>query len=172
MQLMKLLIIVLFLSIMDSISAQSDWGYKPYVVVNDTLYENLKHPVFIMDSVLYIRTAEGNVLTFPSRDVDYISKRCFYDRITPQEKNRLSRSVATGYYLNAVSFIGGSLLVRENIIAYQYYAKNLMLNYYSPLGAIFGVGFIVPSVIATYNFIQRRRQTKMIIESKGIRFVK
>lgn len=171
MRSMKLLIIVLFLAITNAISAQSDWQYKPYVVVNDTLYENLKHPVFIMDSVLYIRTAEGVVMTFPSRDVNYISKRCFYDRITPQEKNRLSRSIATGSYLSVASFVGGFLLVRKNIISYQYYAKNLMLNYYSPLGSIFGVAFIVPSVIATYNFIQRKRQTKMILESKGIRFL-
>lgn len=168
---MKLLITALFISILHSFSAQSDWRFKPYVVVNDTFYENLKHPVFIMDSVLYIRTAEGVVLTFPSRDVNYISKRCFYDRVTPKEKNRLSRSIATSSYLSGIAFVGGILLLRENIISYQFYAKHSILYYYSPLGAIFGVGFVVPSVIAMYHLIQRKRQTKMILESKGLRFI-
>lgn len=151
--------------------SQSDWLNKPYVIVNDTSYIWVKHPVFIMDSTLYIRTLEGTVLTFPSRDVNYISKRCMYDRITLEEKNRLGKSVATASYLSAASIVGGLALIRSNYISYQYYLANLSLQYYSPLGMIFGVGFIVPSSIAIYHFIQRKRQSKMILESKGLRFI-
>lgn len=167
---MKILLLTFSLSISGCAFSQSDWINKPYVVVKDSLYENVKHPVFIMDSVLYIRTAEGVVMTFPSRDVNYISKRCFYDRITPKEKNRLSRSVATGSVLSFVGFYGGTVLIVTNLEKLSIAAAN-SFNFYSPVGLIFGVGFIVPSSIAVYNFIQRKRQSKMIIESKGLRFI-
>ena len=52
-----------------------------------------------------------------------------------------------------------------------YYSKNMFLQYYSPAGLIFGVALIVPSTIAIYNYIQRKRQTKMILEAKGLRFI-
>lgn len=167
----KLLLTILFFSIIQTSFAQSDWKFKPYVVVNDTIYENLKLPVFIMDSVLYIRTQEGVVKTFPSYKVDYISKRCFYDRITPLEKNRLSRSIATGTYVSVASIAGGIAAIYSNYQTYLYYSKNMFLQYYSPAGLIFGVALIVPSTIAIYNYIQRKRQTKMILEAKGLRFI-
>ena len=170
MQQMKTLLFILSLSISGCAFSQSDWLFKPYVVVNDTLYENVKHPVFIMDSVLYIRTAEGVVMTFPSRDVNYISKRCFYDRITPQEKNRLSRSVATGSILSLAGILGGTVLIVNNLEQLTY-ATTTSFYSYSPVALFFGVGFIIPSTIAIYNYIQRKRQTKMIIESKGLRFI-
>ena len=81
---MKTIFFSLFFCITTVCSSQSDWTIKPYVIVNDTVYEDLKLPVFIMSSVLYIRNAQGVVMTFPSKDVNYISQRCFYDRITPQ----------------------------------------------------------------------------------------
>jgi len=171
---MKTLLFVLSLSISGFAFSQSDWTIKPYVVVNDSLYENVKHPVFIMDSILYIRTAEGVVLTFPSRDVNYISKRCIYDRITPQEKNRLSRSVATGSYLSIAGISGGIALIVNNLNELAYINANSYYYYYysySPAGLIFGVACIIPSSIAIYHFIQRKRQMKMIIESKGLRFI-
>ena len=167
---MKTLFFMLSLSMSGCAFSQSDWLFKPYVVVNDTLYENVKHPVFIMDSVLYIRTAEGVVMTFPSRDVNYISKRCFYDRITPQEKNRLSRSVATGSLLSLAGILGGTVLIVNNLEQLTY-ATTTSFYSYSPVALFFGVGFIIPSTIAIYNYIQRKRQTKMIIESKGLRFI-
>ena len=169
---MKTLLFVLSLSISGFAFSQSDWTIKPYVVVNDSLYENVKHPVFIMDSTLYIRTAEGVVLTFPSRDVNYISKRCIYDRITPQEQNRLSRSVATGSYLSIAGISGGIALIVNNLNELAYINANSYYYYsYSPAGLIFGVAYIIPSSIAIYHFIQRKRQMKMIIESKGLRFI-
>jgi hypothetical protein len=79
---MKTRLIIFCLLSINVVFTQSDWQFKPYVVVNDTIYEDLKLPVFIMDSTLFIRNSEGQVLTFPSRNVDYISKRCFYKRIT------------------------------------------------------------------------------------------
>lgn len=167
---MKTLLFMLSLSMSGCAFSQSDWLIKPYVVVNDTLYENVKHPVFIMDSVLYIRTAEGVVMTFPSRDVNYISKRCFYDRITPREKNRLSRSVATGSILSLAGILGGTVLIVNNLEQLTY-ATTTSFYSYSPVALFFGVGFIIPSTIAIYNYIQRKRQTKMIIESKGLRFI-
>ncbi len=167
----KLLLTILFFSFIETSSAQSDWRIKPYVVVNDSLYENVKHPVFIMDSTLYIRTAEGVVLTFPSRDVNYISKRCIYDRITPQEQNRLSRSVATGSYLSIAGISGGIALIVNNLNRLAYLKASPYYYYYSPTGLIFGVACIIPSSIAIYHFIQRKRQMKMIIESKGLRFI-
>ena len=170
MQQMKTLLFMLSLSMSGCAFSQSDWLIKPYVVVNDTLYENVKHPVFIMDSVLYIRTAEGVVMTFPSRDVNYISKRCFYDRITPREKNRLSRSVATGSILSLAGILGGTVLIVNNLEQLTY-ATTTSFYSYSPVALFFGVGFIIPSTIAIYNYIQRKRQTKMIIESKGLRFI-
>ena len=170
MQQMKTLLFILSLSISGCAFSQSDWLFKPYVVVNDTLYENVKHPVFIMDSVLYIRTAEGVVMTFPSRDVNYISKRCLYDRITPREKNRLSRSVATGSILSLAGILGGTVLIVNNLEQLTY-ATTTSFYSYSPVALFFGVGFIIPSTIAIYNYIQRKRQTKMIIESKGLRFI-
>ncbi|MEI8117408.1 MAG: hypothetical protein WCH03_07700 [Flavobacteriia bacterium] len=168
---MKTLLFVLSLSISGFAFSQFDWTIKPYVVVNDSLYENVKHPVFIMDSTLYIRTAEGVVLTFPSRDVNYISKRCIYDRITPQEQNRLSRSVATGSYLSLAGISGGIALIVNNLNKLAYINANPYYYYYSPAGLIFGVAYIIPSSIAIYHFIQRKRQMKMIIESKGLRFI-
>jgi hypothetical protein len=168
---MKTFFVSLFLSIATVCSSQSDWTIKPYVVVNDTVYEHLKLPVFIMDSVLYIRNSEGVVMTFPSWDVNYISKRCFYDRITEKEKNRLSRSVATGSYLSVATIAGGIAAIYDNYQAYLYYSKNMILQYYSAGGLVFGVALIVPSTVAIYNFIQRKRQTKMIIESKGLRLI-
>ena len=170
MQQMKTLLFMLSLSMSGCAFSQSDWLIKPYVVVNDTLYENVKLPVFIMDSVLYIRTAEGVVMTFPSRDVNYISKRCFYDRITPQEKNRLSRSVATGSILSLAGIFGGTVLIINNLEQLTYATTSSFYSY-SPVGLFFGVGFIIPSTIAVYNYVQRKRQTKMIIESKGLRFI-
>lgn len=167
----KLLLTILFFSIIQTSFAQSDWKFKPYVVVSDTMYENLQLPVFIMDSVLYIRTQDGVVRTFPTHKVDYISKRCFYDRITPLEKNRLSRSIATGSYLSVIGIAGGITAIYNNYINYKYYAKNFILQYYSPGGIIFGAAMIVPSTIAIYNYIQRKRQTKMILEAKGLRFI-
>ena len=166
-----LLLTIFFFSFIETSSAQSDWRIKPYVVVNDSLYENVKHPVFIMDSVLYIRTQEGEVKTFPSYEVDYISKRCFYDRITPMEKNRLSRSIATGSYLSVAAIIGGIAAIYYDYQTYLYYSKNMNLQYYSAGGLICGVALIVPSTIAIYHFIQRKRQTKMILEAKGLRFI-
>jgi hypothetical protein len=175
MQQMKTLLFMLSLSISGFAFSQSDWTIKPYVVVNDFLYENVKHPVFIMDSTLYIRTAEGVVLTFPSRDVNYISKRCIYDRITPQEENRLSRSVATGSYLSIAGISGGITLIVNNLNKLAYMKADpyyyLIYSPYSPAGLIFGVACIIPSSIAIYHFIQRKRQMKMIIESKGLRFI-
>lgn len=172
MQQMKTLLFMLSLSISGFAFSQSDWIIKPYVVVNDSLYENVKHPVFIMDSILYIRTAEGVVLTFPSRDVNYISKRCIYDRITPQEQNRLSRSVATGSYLSIAGISGGIALIVNNLNKLAYINANpYYYSPYSPVGLIFGVACIIPSSIAIYHFIQRKRQMKMIIESKGLRFI-
>jgi hypothetical protein len=172
MQQMKTLLFVLSLSISGFAFSQSDWTIKPYVVVNDFLYENVKHPVFIMDSTLYIRTAEGVVLTFPSRDVNYISKRCMYDRITPQEQNRLSRSVATGSYLSIAGISGGITLIVNNLNKLAYMKANSYYYYsYSPAGLIVGVACIIPSSIAIFHFIQRKRQMKMIIESKGLRFI-
>lgn len=170
---MKTILIMFSLSISGCAFSQSDWILKPYVVVNDSLYENVKHPVFIMDSTLYIRTAEGVVLTFPSRDVNYISKRCIYDRITPQEQNRLSRSVATGSYLSIAGISGGIALIVNNLNQLAYFKANSYYYYYaySPVGLIFGVACIIPSSIAIYHFIQRKRQMKMIIESKGLRFI-
>jgi hypothetical protein len=162
MQQMKTLLFILSLSISGCAFSQSDWLFKPYVVVNDTLYENVKHPVFIMDSVLYIRTAEGVVMTFPSRDVNYISKRCLYDRITPREKNRLSRSVATGSILSLAGIFGGTISI---VIDLQ------ELSYASAGSFLFAVALIIPSSFVIYHFIQRKRQTKMIIESKGLRFI-
>ncbi len=172
MKQMKTLLIMFSLSISGCAFSQSDWIMKPYVVVNDSLYENVKHPVFIMDSTLYIRTAEGVVLTFPSRDVNYISKRCIYDRITPQEQNRLSRSVATGSYLSIAGISGGIALIVNNLNQLAYLKANSYYYYaYSPVGLIFGVACIIPSSIAIYHFIQRKRQMKMIVESKGLRFI-
>ncbi len=171
MKQMKTLLIMFSLSISGCAFSQSDWIMKPYVVVNDSLYENVKHPVFIMDSTLYIRTAEGVVLTFPSRDVNYISKRCIYDRITPQEQNRLSRSVATGSYLSIAGISGGISLIVNNLNRLAYFKTNPYYYSYSPVGLIFGVACIIPSSIAIYHFIQRKRQMKMIIESKGLRFI-
>ena len=162
MQQMKTLLFMLSLSMSGCAFSQSDWLIKPYVVVNDTLYENVKHPVFIMDSVLYIRTAEGVVMTFPSRDVNYISKRCLYDRITPREKNRLSRSVATGSILSLAGILGGTISI---VIDLQ------ELSYASAGSFLFAVALIIPSSFVIYHFIQRKRQTKMIIESKGLRFI-
>lgn len=168
---MKTFFFSLFISITAVCSAQSDWQFKPYVIVNDTLYEHLKLPVFIMDSVLYIRNSEGVVMTFPSRDVNYISKRCFYDRITRQEKNRLSRSIATGTYVSVASIAGGIVSIYKNYQWYQYYSNYSILQYYSLARLIFGAALIVPSTIAIYNYIQRKRQTKMILEAKGLRFI-
>ena len=167
----KLLLTIIFFSFIKTSSAQSDWRIKPYVVVNDSLYENVKHPVFIMDSVLYIRTQEGEVKTFPSYEVDYISKRCFYDYITPMEKNRLSRSIATGSYLSVAAITGGIAAIYYDYQTYLYYSKNMNLQYYSAGGLVCGVALIVPSTIAIYHFIQRKRQTKMILEAKGLRFI-
>jgi hypothetical protein len=168
---MKTIFFVISLIICGFGFSQSDWTIKPYVVVNDTLYENLKLPVFIMDSVLYIRNEQGVVLTFPSRDVNYISKRCFYDRIKPQEQNRLSRSVATGTVLSIAGLITGSVLIVNNLERLVIFVANN--NYaYSPVGLVFGVAFIVPSSVAIFNYIQRKRQTKMILEAKGLRFIK
>lgn len=170
MKQMKILLLTFSLSISGCAFSQSDWIIKPYVVVNDSLYEDVKHPVFVMDSVLYIRTAEGVVMTFPSRDVNYISKRCFYDRITPPEQNRLSRSVATGSVLSFVGFYGGTVLIVTNLEKLSIAAANSFYSY-SPVGLIFGVGLIISPAIAIYHYIQRKRQTKMIIESKGLRFI-
>lgn len=167
---MKTLLFMFSLSISGCAFSQSDWKFKPYVVVNDTVYENLKLPVFIMDSVLYIRTQEGVVMTFPSYEVNYISKRCFYDRITPQEQNRLSRSVATGSIISLAGIFGGTVLIVNNLEQLAYATTSSFYSY-SPAGLFFGVGFVVPSAIAIYNYIQRKRQTKMILEAKGLRFI-
>ncbi|MFZ9612869.1 MAG: hypothetical protein ACO29Q_06260 [Crocinitomicaceae bacterium] len=145
--------------------AQSDWTFKPYVVVNDSMYENLKHPVFIMDSTLFIRTAEGEVLTFPSSEVDYISKRCFYKRINESEKKYLSRSGNTLGFLSVGGLtIGGALIGWT-----QYYLK-----YGSLTNAIFYVSentfFIGTSSIIIYKLILRKRVNRMILESKGLKF--
>lgn len=143
--------------------AQSDWTFKPYVVVNDSMYENVKHPVFIMDSTLFIRTAEGEVLTFPSSEVDYISKRCFYKRINESEKKYLSRSGNTLGFLSLGSFAIGTVIFVMDV---KYSNSTGIAN-----STMFGSAlFIVPSAIIIYKLILRKRVNRMILESKGLKF--
>jgi hypothetical protein len=139
-------------------SAQSDWLMKPYVFVNDTLYEDLKLPVFIMDSTLYIRTSNGTVLTFPSRDVDYISKRCFYKRIGDAKKSKLAKSGNTIGYMSAyTSFIVLRRVVRDYLIHPIYYANPT------------GLFLLIPTSLIIKSLITRKLIMKMIVESKGLR---
>ena len=148
--------------------AQSDWLNKPYVIINDTSFFQVKHPVFIMDSTLYIRTVDGTVLTFPSRDVNYISKRCFYQRINTSGKNQLSKSGSTLAYLSTASFVIGSSMIWSEISNFfihpSYYASvtNLVVG---------AVVFVVPSILMIRNLILRKMRTKMILESKGLKFI-
>jgi hypothetical protein len=139
-------------------SAQSDWLMKPYVFVNDTLYEDLKLPVFIMDSTLYIRTSNGTVLTFPSRDVDYISKRCFYKKIGDAKKSRLAKSGNTIGYLSAFT----SIVVIRNAV------KDYLINptYYANPTGLF---LLIPTSLIIKSLITRKLIMKMIVESKGLR---
>lgn len=143
--------------------AQSDWTFKPYVVVNDSMYENVKHPVFIMDSTLFIRTAEGEVLTFPSSEVDYISKRCFYKRINESEKKYLSRSGNTLGFLSLGSFTIGTVILVMDVK----YSNSTGIANSTMLGSAL---FIVPSAIIIYKLILRKRVNRMILESKGLKF--
>lgn len=165
---MKCYLTILFLLSIRVSYTQSDWQFKPYVVVNDTIYEDLKLPVFIMDSTLFIRNSEGQVLTFPSRNVDYISKRCFYKRITPFRIKHLSKSGNTLGALSFVQFMGGTAIVGNEIveiwIEHSYYG--------SPVALMSGVTFfIVPSVIIVHKLILRKRMNRMIMESKGLKFL-
>lgn len=169
---MKSTLFTLLMLFAGMLQAQSDWTFKPYVIVNDTLYENLKLPVFIMDSTLYIQTKEGKVLTFPSRDVNYISKRCLYDRVTPKQKNRLSRSIATSTYFNSAVMVSGLALLRSSFIEIQYiiaHGGNQFI--YTIVGVGFGLGLVISSAYTIYKFIQRKRETKMILISKGLHFI-
>ncbi|MEY4659614.1 MAG: hypothetical protein RJB36_1380 [Bacteroidota bacterium] len=146
--------------------AQSDWTFKPYVVVNDSMYENLKHPVFIMDSTLFIRTAEGEVLTFPSSEVDYISKRCFYKRIEEREKEHLSRSGNTLVYFSLVSLPIGTYLTQTSISYWKYYGTTKSLTKFLTGTVI----FIIPATITLHQLILHKRVNRMILESKGLKF--
>jgi hypothetical protein len=165
---MKFCLTILFLLSIRVSFAQSDWQFKPYVVVNDTIYEDLKLPVFIMDSTLFIRNSEGQVLTFPSSNVDYISKRCFYKRITKSNRKYLAKSGNTLGYLSFVQFMGGTAIVGNEIveiwIEHSYYG--------SPVALMSGVTFfIVPSVIIVHKLMLRKKMNRMIIESKGMKFL-
>jgi hypothetical protein len=157
---MKTILTFIFFFHLGFCSAQSDWTFKPYVIVNDTLYEDLKHPVFIMDSTLYIRTSNGTVLTFPSREVDYISKRCFYKRIDDTKKSRLAKSG------NTIGFISGftGLVVLERAISNY-------LIYQVPYASPWGMVLLVPTTLVLKSLITRKMIMKMIIESKGLRVI-
>jgi hypothetical protein len=170
MKTMHKFLLLLLCSIGGMGHAQSDWTVKPFVIVNDSVYENVYHPVFIMDSTLYFRTSEGVVKTFPSRDVNYISKRCFYDRITPKEKNQLSRSITMTTMLGLGSLTGAIFAIRNNYLDYQSFIVH-KVGTYSPGELFFGVGLMATSAVIIYRNIHRKRITKMIIESKGFKFI-
>ena len=127
---MKVLGILVFLCCFHVINAQSDWHYKPYVIVNDTMNIRVKHPVFIMDSTLYIRSKEGKqVMTFPSKDVNYISKRCFYDRLGEGQKNRLANSSGTSAYIAGTLLFTGSIFLGIGIDDLDKYGHHFAFNW-------------------------------------------
>lgn len=165
---MKFCLTILFLLSIRVSFTQSDWQFKPYVVVNDTIYEDLKLPVFIMDSTLFIRNSEGQVLTFPSRNVDYISKRCFYKRITKSNRKYLAKSGNSLGYFSAVSMFIGTVIVHNEIVEIW-----IEQSYFgSPVALMSGVTFfIVPSVIMVHKLILRKKMNRMIMESKGLKFL-
>jgi hypothetical protein len=163
---MKTRLIIFCLLSINVVFTQSDWQFKPYVVVNDTIYEDLKLPVFIMDSTLFIRNSEGQVLTFPSRNVDYISKRCFYKRITKSKIKYLAKSGNTLGYFAVVNFSIGTGVVGYEVI------EMLTDPAYVGSSALFsGLTFcIVPSAIIIHKLMLRKKMNRMIIESKGLKF--
>jgi hypothetical protein len=168
---LKSLILSLFICTFSGIVAQSDWKSKPYVLVNDTNYIQVKHPVFIMDSTLYIRTKTGReVLTFPTKDINYISKRCFYQRLTEGQKNRLSNSLGANAYFSGTLFSVGVIFLGVGINEYIWYSQNsYWAEFYSPANLIAGVSIIIPAALLIRSMILKKLRNRMIIESKGIR---
>lgn len=168
---MKVLGILVFLCCFHVINAQSDWHFKPYVIVNDTMNIRVKHPVFIMDSTLYIRTKEGNeVLTFPTKDINYISKRCFYQRLTEGQKNRLSNSIGTNAYFSGSIFVTGAIFTEIGIEDLKWALKSpLNMKYYAPTNLVVGFSLMIPTALLIRSMIIKKLRTRMIIESKGIR---
>lgn len=167
---MKALLILFFLLLSTDFSAQSDWRYKPYVIVNDTNFINVKHPVFIMDSTLYIRSKEtGEVLTFPTRDINYISKRCFYQRLGQGRQNRLSNSIATNGYFTGSILLTGSIFLWIGIDDLIYFVSNPWAQSFYSRNLIAGFLFVIPAVLLIRSMILKKMRTRMIIESKGIK---
>jgi len=160
---LKSLILSLFICTFSGIVAQSDWKSKPYVLVNDTNYIQVKHPVFIMDSTLYIRTKTGReVLTFPTKDINYISKRCFYQRLTEGQKNRLSNSLGANAYFSGSLFTVGAIITGIGI-------TEVFPTYYGSEILITGLSIVIPTALLIRSMILKKLRNRMIIESKGIR---
>jgi hypothetical protein len=171
MQQLKLLFFIVFLSNNGWVFSQSDWALKPYVIVNDSLYIEVKHPVFIMDSTLYVRTKDSNqVLTFPTKDINYISKRCFYHRLSEGQQNRLSNSINTNAYLSSCMVITGSVFSVMGIEELIYFLKNPGVQTYYGTYLITGLTFIVPATLLIRSMVLKKLRTRMILESKGLRF--
>jgi|GEM_PF-1674901 len=161
---------LLFIFFLSGVKAQSDWRYKPYVIVNDTMIIQVKHPVFIMDSTLYIRSKEGkHVMTFPSKDVNYISKRCFYDRLGEGQKNRLANSSGTSAYIAGTLLFTGSIFLGIGIDDLLYYLQTPGAQSFYGSSLFTGFIMVVPAALMIRSMIIKKLRTRMIIESKGIR---
>ena len=136
------------------------------MVVNDIVNEDLKLPVFIIDSNLFIRNSEGQVLTFSSRNVDYISKRCFYKWITQSNRKHLAKS---GNSIGCFSHVHFS--IETGVVGYEVIEMLTDPAYLGSSALFSGPTFcIVPSAIIIHKMMLRKKMNRMIIESKDLRF--
>jgi hypothetical protein len=136
------------------------------VVVNDIVNEDLKLPVFIIDSTLFIRNSEGQVLAFPSGNVDYIGKRWFYKWITKSNRKHLAKS---GNSIGCFSHVNFS--IETGVLDYEVIEMLTDPAYVGSSALFSGVTlYIVLSAIIIHKLMLRKKMNLMNMESKGLKF--
>jgi hypothetical protein len=168
---MKSILVFLSFLFVTVLHAQADLSSKPHVIVNDTLTIVVKHPVFIVDSTLYVRSAETNkVLTFSTKDVNFISENCFYHRLSEGQKNHLTKSNAAKAFVTVV-LLSSSVVFTSIGIVYLELASifQVVKYFYTPIFLIAGVGCAIPAALLIRSMIIHKRMSRMYKESKGIR---
>ena len=121
------------------------------VVVNDIINEDLKLPVFMMNAILFLSEfRRGKCWYLPKRNVDSMSKRCFYKRITKSKKKYLAKSRNSLGYFSSVSMIIGTEFDHNEIV--EIWMEQSFFG--SPVALMPGIrSFIVPFVIMLLKLI-------------------